>query len=197
MRNILSILCSLALPVLAEAAGCGILMTGAASCTTKPNTNMLQTDSGAVSKTRFTRPDDATLRKTLTPEQYAVTQQAATERPFTNEYDHEFRPGIYVDITTGEPLFLSTDKFDSGCGWPAFSKPIDAHLLKNIKDTSHGMQRIEVSSRVGGSHLGHVFDDGPREKGGMRYCINGASLKFIPLEEMDALGYGDYKIYVE
>ncbi|WP_277043769.1 bifunctional methionine sulfoxide reductase B/A protein [Prevotella multiformis] len=192
MRNILSILCSLALPVLAEAAGCGILMTGAASCTTKPNTNMLQTDSGAVSKTRFTRPDDATLRKTLTPEQYAVTQQAATERPFTNAYDHEFREGIYVDVTTGEPLFSSADKYDSGCGWPAFSKPIDKSLITDHTDTSHGMVRTEVRSKTGKAHLGHVFDDGPAETGGKRYCINSASLRFIPLEKMKAEGYGAY-----
>ena len=122
----------------------------------------------------------------------ADTTQRKYERPSTNEYDHEFRPGIYVDITTGEPLFLSTDKFDSGCGWPAFSKPIDAHLLKNIKDTSHGMQRIEVRSSKGNAHLGHVFNDGPKEKGGLRYCINSASLRFIPQAEMEKQGYGAY-----
>ena len=141
---------------------------------------------------KYERPSTDTLKSKLTEIQYQVTQNAATERPFTNEYDHEFRPGIYVDITTGEPLFLSTDKFDSGCGWPAFSKPIDAHLLKNIKDTSHGMQRIEVRSNKGNAHLGHVFNDGPKEKGGLRYCINSASLRFVPQAEMEKQGYGAY-----
>ncbi|GAB6975486.1 bifunctional methionine sulfoxide reductase B/A protein [Prevotella falsenii] len=141
---------------------------------------------------KFTRPDDATLRRQLTAEQYAVTQQAATERPFTNRYDKEFRPGIYVDITTGEPLFSSTDKYDSGCGWPAFSKPIDKQLVVERADNSHGMQRTEVKSRTGNAHLGHVFNDGPTDRGGLRYCINSASLRFVPLEEMEKEGYGEY-----
>ncbi|WP_455083234.1 bifunctional methionine sulfoxide reductase B/A protein [Prevotella aurantiaca] len=141
---------------------------------------------------KFTKPDDETLRRQLTAEQYAVTQHAATERPFTNQYDKEFRPGIYVDITTGEPLFSSTDKYDSGCGWPAFSKPIDKRLLVEKADNSHGMQRIEVKSRTGNAHLGHVFEDGPTDKGGLRYCINSASLRFIPLAEMEKEGYGAY-----
>lgn len=174
MRNILSILCTLILPTIVEAASCGLLMAGTASCTNKTKTAMTQTDSIIAPKTKFTRPDDATLRKMLTPEQYAVTQQAATERPFTNEYDHEFREGIYVDITTGEPLFSSTDKFDSGCGWPAFSKPIDKKVVTNHTDTSHGMVRTEVRSKTGKAHLGHVFDDGPAATGGKRYCINSA-----------------------
>ena len=192
MRNILSILCTLILPTMVEAASCGLLMAGTSSCTNKTKTTMTQTDSIIAPKTKFTRPDDATLRKMLTPEQYAVTQQAATERPFTNEYDHEFREGIYVDITTGEPLFSSTDKFDSGCGWPAFSKPIDKKVVTNHTDTSHGMVRTEVRSKTGKAHLGHVFDDGPAATGGKRYCINSASLRFIPLEEMKAKGYGAY-----
>ena len=140
----------------------------------------------------FTRPDDETLRRQLTPEQYAVTQHAATEQPYTNQYDKEFRPGIYVDVTTGEPLFSSADKYDSGCGWPAFSKPIDKRLLVEKADNSHGMQRTEVRSLTGNAHLGHVFNDGPTDRGGLRYCINSASLRFVPLDQMEKEGYGDY-----
>ena len=132
------------------------------------------------------------MKSKLTPLQYEVTQNAATERPFENEYDHEFREGIYVDVTTGEPLFLSTDKFDSGCGWPAFSKPIDNRLLNNREDRSHGMSRIEVRSAKGNAHLGHVFNDGPKETGGLRYCINSASLRFVPKDQMEKQGYGKY-----
>lgn len=140
----------------------------------------------------YSKPDDATLRSTLTAEQYAVTQKNATEPAFRNEYWDEHRPGIYVDITTGEPLFVSTDKFDSGCGWPSFSKPIDRKLIQEKTDTTHGMVRTEVRSSAGDAHLGHVFTDGPADKGGLRYCINSASLRFIPKEEMQAEGYGDY-----
>lgn len=147
--------------------------------------------SGNVSD-NYSKPDEETLKQKLTEEQYNVTQLGATEAPFTNVYDNEFREGIYVDVTTGEPLFLSTDKFHSGCGWPAFSKPIDNHLLTEIDDRSHGMQRTEVRSRRGNAHLGHVFDDGPVESGGLRYCINSASLRFIPKEQMEAEGYGTY-----
>ncbi len=130
------------------------------------------------------------LENTLTPLQYEVTQNSATEPPFQNEYWQNFKEGIYVDITTGEPLFVSTDKFESGCGWPSFSKPISPDLVRELNDNSHGMQRIEVRSKTGDAHLGHVFPDGPRELGGLRYCINSASLKFIPKEEMAAKGYG-------
>ena len=130
------------------------------------------------------------LKEILTPLQYAVTQESETERPFQNEYDHLFEPGIYVDITTGEPLFLSTDKFDSGCGWPAFSKPIDPALITELQDLSFGRVRTEVRSTLGDAHLGHVFGDGPKELGGLRYCINSASLRFIPKAEMEAQGYG-------
>ena len=141
-------------------------------------------------KRDFQRRSDAELRKMLTPEQYAVTQQSATERPYTNAYDKEFRKGIYVDITTGEPLFLSSDKYDSGCGWPAFSKPINKKLLTEHTDRSHGMVRTEVRSATGEAHLGHVFTDGPEAVGGLRYCINSAALRFIPKEKMEAEGYG-------
>ncbi|MCI1219312.1 MAG: peptide-methionine (R)-S-oxide reductase MsrB [Bifidobacterium sp.] len=129
----------------------------------------------------------------LTPEQYAVTQKAATERPFDNAYDQTFEPGIYVDIVSGEPLFLSTDKYDSGCGWPAFSKPIDNSALTNHRDsTIPGRPRIEVRTAGSQIHLGHVFDDGPRDRGGLRYCMNSASLRFIPRDHMQAEGYGSY-----
>ena len=127
-----------------------------------------------------------------TAEQYAVTQHGATERPYANAYDREFRPGIYVDVTTGQPLFTSADKFDSGCGWPAFSRPISPELLTERADNSHGMSRVEVRSVIGDAHLGHVFPDGPRSRGGLRYCINSASLRFIPASEMEAEGYGEY-----
>jgi len=140
----------------------------------------------------YERPSDEVLRQRLTAEQWAVTQEAATESPYANAYDEEFRPGIYVDITTGEPLFMSTDKFDSGCGWPAFSKPIDAEVIREHSDRTHGMIRTEVRSRAGNAHLGHVFDDGPADKGGLRYCINSAALRFIPEAEMEAAGYGKY-----
>lgn len=140
----------------------------------------------------FASPDKDALCQRLTPLQYEVTQENGTEPPFRNEYDGEFRPGIYVDITTGEPLFLSADKFQSGCGWPAFSRPIDPALLAQKEDRSHGMRRVEVRSRTGDAHLGHVFDDGPAQSGGLRYCINSAALRFVPLEQMEAEGYAGW-----
>ncbi|WP_255502004.1 peptide-methionine (R)-S-oxide reductase MsrB [Olivibacter sp. XZL3] len=132
------------------------------------------------------------MKKELSPLQFDVTQNNATERAFNNEYWDEFREGIYVDITTGEPLFVSTDKFESDCGWPSFSKPIDDSLINEHLDKSFGMYRTEVRSKTGDSHLGHVFDDGPEDKGGLRYCINSASLRFISKEEMKAQGYEKY-----
>ena len=124
---------------------------------------------------------------------FEVTQNAATERPFTGEYDNFFEDGIYVDVVSGEPLFSSKDKFDSGCGWPAFTKPIDENALVENTDTSHGMIRTEVRSAGANSHLGHVFPDGPKESGGLRYCINSAAIKFIPRDELEDAGYGEYK----
>lgn len=136
--------------------------------------------------------DKSDLRARLTPLQWEVTQHGATERPFANEYDHEFRPGIYVDITDGTPLFVSARKYDSGCGWPAFTKPIaDASVTEHL-DTSFGRRRIEVRSASSGAHLGHVFPDGPQSEGGLRYCINSAALRFIPYADMAAEGYADY-----
>jgi len=133
----------------------------------------------------------------LTNEQFKVTQENATERPGTGEYLNNNQPGIYIDIVSKEPLFASSDKFDSGCGWPSFTKPIVATHINEVKDQSHGMTRTEVRSKEGDSHLGHVFNDGPREKGGLRYCINSASLQFIARDQMQAKGYGEYIDQVE
>src|SRR4051794_10368321 len=128
----------------------------------------------------------------LTPEQYRVTQQSATERPGSGEYLDNKEPGIYVDIVSGEPLFASSDKFESGCGWPSFTKPIEPDSVNELGDTSHGMTRTEVRSAHGDSHLGHVFPDGPSDRGGLRYCINSAALRFIHRNDMEAEGYGAY-----
>jgi methionine-R-sulfoxide reductase len=138
----------------------------------------------------FKKPDATELKKKLTPAQFAVTQQAATEPAFNNEYWDNHAPGLYVDVVSGEPLFSSLDKFDSGCGWPSFTRPLVGEKLIENTDSSFGMERTEVRSPVADSHLGHVFDDGPSDKGGLRYCINSASLRFIPLDKMEAAGYG-------
>lgn len=133
----------------------------------------------------------------LTPEQHRVTQENGTEVAGTGEYNSHYEPGIYVDIVSGEPLFASTEKFESGCGWPSFSKPIDDSFINELHDNSYGMIRTEVRSTHGDSHLGHVFPDGPQDKGGLRYCINSASLRFIHLDEMEAEGYAEYIVLIE
>ena len=138
----------------------------------------------------YEKPSQAVLKERLSEESYRVTQEAATEAPFSNAYDQTFEEGIYVDITTGEPLFFAKDKFASGCGWPSFSRPISKELIHYYQDLSHGMERIEVRSRSGNAHLGHVFTDGPQELGGLRYCINSASLRFIAKDEMEEADYG-------
>ncbi len=132
------------------------------------------------------------LKKILDPISYEVTQHAATEIPFSGKYDDFNEEGIYVDIVSGEPLFSSLDKYDAGCGWPSFTKPLEKRIIKEKADFSHGMHRIEVRSKEADSHLGHVFTDGPIEKGGLRYCINSASLRFVPKDELKNAGYEDY-----
>ena len=135
---------------------------------------------------------DAELRKRLTPEQYAVTCEAATEPAFHNAYWDNHRPGIYVDVISGKPLFSSKDKFESGTGWPSFTKPLVATNVEQKTDTSLGMDRTEIKAKDSGAHLGHVFDDGPADKGGMRYCLNSASLRFVPVDQLETQGYGEY-----
>lgn len=144
---------------------------------------------------RYSKDPDAIAK--LSPEQYRVTQQSGTEAPGSGEHLHTTSPGIYVDVVSGEPLFASSDKFESGCGWPSFTKPIEPAHVKELRDTSYGMIRTEVRSTHGDSHLGHVFPDGPRDRGGLRYCINSASLRFIPREQMEAQGYGAWLDQVE
>lgn len=140
----------------------------------------------------YAKPASDKIKKNLTDMQYRVTQQNGTEPPFANEYWDNHEKGIYVDVVTGEPLFTSADKFDSGCGWPSFTRPAGSGAVVEKRDLSHGMIRTEVRSGVGDSHLGHVFDDGPADKGGLRYCINSAAIRFIPLERMEEEGYGAY-----
>ncbi|WP_454054046.1 peptide-methionine (R)-S-oxide reductase MsrB [Clostridium sp. Marseille-Q7071] len=136
------------------------------------------------------------LNKKLSKIQFHVTQENGTEKPFTNEFWNHDEEGLYVDTVSGEPLFSSKDKFNSGCGWPSFSKPIEKKAIEEKEDLSHGLIRTEVRSNGADSHLGHVFDDGPKELGGLRYCINSAALKFIPKDKMDELGYSIYKKYL-
>jgi peptide methionine sulfoxide reductase msrA/msrB len=145
----------------------------------------------------YEKPSEQEIKEKLTEEEYEITQGKGTEPPFKNEYNDNKAKGIYVDVVTGQPLFSSRDKYDSGSGWPSFTKPIDKGLLRYLEDKSIGMERIEVLSISGDTHLGHVFNDGPEDEGGLRYCMNSGSLRFIPLEKMDEEGYGDLKVYVE
>ena len=155
--------------------------------------DLAQKKVGTVDPGKYVRPSDEELKKLLTPEEYNVTQKAGTERAYSGKlWDHK-ELGIYVDVVTGEPLFSSADKFESGCGWPSFTKPIEPAVITEHEDTSYGMKRIEVRSRVGNSHLGHVFNDGPKDKGGLRYCINSVAIRFVPYEEMDKRGYEELK----
>ena len=145
--------------------------------------------------TKYTRDPDVIAA--LEPDAYYVTQESGTERPGTGHYLGNNQKGLYVDIVSGEPLFVSSAKYESGCGWPSFTRPVSEEFIQELRDTTHGMVRTEVRSTYGDSHLGHVFDDGPRDQGGLRYCINSAALRFVPLEDMEAEGYGDFVPLVE
>jgi peptide-methionine (R)-S-oxide reductase len=148
-----------------------------------------------VGMTEYRKTDEALAK--LTPEEFYVTQKSGTERPGTGKYLSNKEPGVYVDIVSGEPLFASTDKYESGCGWPSFTRPIEPANVAELRDVSLGMVRTEVRSLHGDSHLGHVFEDGPRDRGGLRYCINSASLRFVHRDDMEAQGYGRYLTQVE
>ncbi len=141
--------------------------------------------------------DKDELKQRLTKEQYEVTQNNGTERPFTGEYDDFYEEGIYVDIVSGEPLFSSKDKYDAGCGWPSFTQPIEKRIIQEKRDRSFGMERVEVRSKEANSHLGHVFTDGPVDKGGLRYCINSAALRFVPKADLEKEGYGQFLQHFE
>lgn len=142
---------------------------------------------------KYIKPEDKDIREKLSDLEYRVTQENGTEAPYSHKYNNEFDEGIYVDIVSGEPLFSSKDKYDAGCGWPSFTRPIDNSFIESKEDRKFNMVREEVRSRHGDSHLGHVFPDGPLDKGGLRYCINGASLRFISLDRLEEEGYGEYK----
>lgn len=152
----------------------------------------MENKNNKINMDNYKNPSEEELKKTLTKEQYQVTKKNHTEPPFKNEYWDNKEKGIYVDVVTGIPLFISSDKFDSGCGWPSFTRPIDKDVIAFKKDVTFGMERTEVRSENSDSHLGHVFNDGPINEGGLRYCINSASLKFIPLGEMEKEGYGEF-----
>jgi peptide methionine sulfoxide reductase msrA/msrB len=150
------------------------------------------TAGGIVDPEKYSKPSEETIKATLTSEQYYITQACGTEPAFSGAYNSNHEPGLYVDIVTGEPLFSSADKYDSGSGWPSFTKAIDRDVVVKYEDNSYGMKRVELRSRVGDTHLGHVFEDGPADKGGLRYCINSLSLRFIPYNKMEEEGYGEF-----
>ena len=167
------------------------------ACTQTEKTAAPQTERESPVKT-YAKPSLDELKKKLTPEQFAVACNADTEPAFHNAYWNNHEAGLYVDVTTGEPLFSSTDKFDSGSGWPSFTRPVQKQVVVEKTDTAYGMVRTEVRSKSGDAHLGHVFDDGPADQGGLRYCINSASLRFVPVEKLEAEGYGEYlKLFSE
>ena len=150
------------------------------------------TAGGIVDPDKYFKPSEETIKSMLTAEQYNVTQACGTELAFSGAYNSNHEPGLYVDVVTGEPLFSSADKYDSGSGWPSFTKAIDRDVVVKYEDNSYGMKRVELRSRVGDTHLGHVFEDGPADKGGLRYCINSLSLRFIPYDKMEEEGYGEF-----
>ena len=158
-----------------------------------PFAKIAQLSKGTIDAGRYARPDEETIKRSLTPEQFAVTQQGATERPFSSEYYGNEARGLYVDVVTGEPLFTSQDLYRSTCGWPSFTKPVEPSVVVRREDLSHGMRRVEIRSRTGNSHLGHVFEGDPESPNGVRYCINGAALRFVPEAELEAQGYGYLK----
>jgi len=172
----------------------GVIAFALAACTagTESSADSMAKDMRKPIALRTTKPSAEVLKKELTPLQFSVTQKSDTERPFQNEYWDHHAAGIYVDITTGQPLFSSTHKFESGTGWPSFYQPIAKAALLEKGDMTHGMDRTEVRSKVGDAHLGHVFDDGPKPTG-LRYCINSASLRFVPVAELEKQGYGQFK----
>lgn len=175
--------------LLAALAGIGLAYASGLSSSTPPPATTISQEAPMSDSAR---PDKAELKQRLSPMQYRVTQESATEPAFQNEYWNNHEQGIYVDVVTGKPLFSSKDKFDSGCGWPSFSRPLDGNEVQEKKDTSFGMVRTEVRAKNSDSHLGHVFDDGPADQGGLRYCINSASLRFVPVAELEKAGYGQY-----
>ena len=158
-----------------------------------PLADIARLSKGTIDAGRYARPREERIRSALSPEQYAVTQQNATERPFTSAYYENAAKGLYVDVVTGEPLFTSEDQYRSSCGWPSFTKPVEPSVVVEREDGSHGMRRVEVRSRAGNSHLGHVFEGDPESPNGTRYCINGAALRFVPYDALDAQGYGYLK----